>query len=307
MISQEKILIVGGSGFIGSHLVEDAIARGFEVTVLSLNLPKPERKFDRAEYILADISSINELCNALDGRQYHHVINLGGYINHAPLSKGGVEVLNIHFIGVMNLVQCIDRSILKTFIQFGSSDEYGNNQAPQNELQREAPISPYSLAKVAATQFLHMLHRAEGFPVITFRLFLTYGPGQDQSRFIPQIIRGCLDGTSFPASAGLQLRDFCYIDDVVEAVFVAIEKPKVRGEIVNIASGKAITVRSVIETIQRLIGQGTPRYGDVLYRSGENMELYADISKAKSLLEWKPKICLENGLKNTIDWIRDHS
>ena len=135
----------------------------------------------------------------------------------------------MHFTALQNLLEVIPRGKLKRFVQIGSSDEYGNASAPQHETLREQPISPYSLAKVASTHFLQMLHLTENFPAVTLRLFLTYGPGQDTGRFLPQIIRGCLADLTFPTSAGKQLRDFCYLDDTVRAILQALNVPKVDG------------------------------------------------------------------------------
>ena len=140
-----------------------------------------------------NISHKENLLASLRGKVFDYVINLGGYINHANFSNGGSEVYDVHFNGVRNLVDCLNKSNLKGFVQIGSSDEYGNNSAPQLETQREAPISPYSCAKVASTYFLQTLYKTEKFPAVILRPFLVYGPGQGEERFIPQIIKGCLN------------------------------------------------------------------------------------------------------------------
>ena len=130
------------------------------------------------------------------------MINLSGYIDHSPFLDGGCSVINTHFGGVQNLLQVLDWSKLKRFVQIGSSDEYGNHPPPQHEEMRELPISPYSLGKVASTQFLQMLHRTQGFPAVIVRLFLTYGPGQDNKRFFPATIQGCLSAILFQQLQG---------------------------------------------------------------------------------------------------------
>lgn len=305
MLSTNSLLIVGGSGFIGAHLVREAIAHGYHTTVLSLHKPNENKQIAGVEYLVANIGSYPNLAQVLENRSFRYVVNLGGYVNHKHFSDGGKEIVDVHLGGVLNLVQCLDRTALKLFVQIGSSDEYGDNPAPQNEVQRETPISPYSFAKTAAVQFLQMLHRTEDFPSVTLRLFLTYGPGQDNQRFMPQIIRGCLEDHSFPTSEGGQLRDFCYVQDTVDAVFAAFESTSVQGEVINIASGKPVSIRQVIETIQRIIGKGRPQFGDIPYRTGENMQLYADISKALGLLHWTPKVSLDAGIEKTIEWIKN--
>ena len=300
-----QLLIVGGSGFIGQHVVKKSLEQGFNTTVLSKNNCKDIDKLYNVEYLTADISNQESLLIVLEGKIFDYVVNLGGYVNHSSYSNGGSEVYDVHFYGVRNLVDCLDKSKLKRFVQIGSSDEYGNNLAPQSETQREAPISLYSCAKVASTHFLQTLYKTEKFPVVILRPFLVYGPGQGGERFIPQIIKGCLNNRKFPTSKGEQLRDFCFIDDFIQAIFSALGNDKVYGEVVNVASGKPVSIKKMIGTIVNIIGSGQPKFGEVSYRSGENMKLYGDITKAKELLNWKPDTSLEHGLAKTINWAQE--
>jgi nucleoside-diphosphate-sugar epimerase len=303
---QTRLLVVGGNGFIGKHIVNHAVKLGWEVTSLSLSF-KGEVNTPGVRYVSADIKDDESLKKSLGNAAFEYVVNCGGYIDHASFSKGGRKVFDTHFGGVLNLVEALSRDDLRAFVNIGSSDEYGENEAPQIEMQREAPISPYSIGKVAATHFLQMLYRTENFPATTLRLFLVYGPGQDNRRFLPQIIRGCLEDKSFPTSKGEQLRDFCFIQDMVDAIFLTFSNSAAKGEVVNIASGQPVSIRQMIETVKKLIGRGEPQFGKIAYRSGENMALYANISKAKTLLGWEPKITLENGLNKTIQWFKGNS
>ena len=300
----DNLLIIGGTGFIGKHLTCAAVKLGLQTIVLSLHEPDGENKVKGAVYLQADITDFNDLSNRLLNIDIKFVINLSGYIDHCSFSEGGDSVIDSHFSGVQNIVKVLDWGKLKRFIQIGSSDEYGNLKAPQNETMRESPISPYSLGKVASTQFLQMLNRTEGFPAVILRLFLVYGPSQDHKRFLPQVIRGCTSGKSFPTSLGEQLRDFCYVDDVTRGILTALMQDDINGEVINIASGIPVTIRKVTETVKVLIGQGDPLFGKIPYRTGENMALYADISKANNLLEWKPEIILEDGILRTINFHR---
>ena len=121
-------------------------------------------------------------------------------------------------------------------------------------------------------------------------------------RFLPQIIRGCLADSTFPTSAGEQLRDFCYVDDTVRAILQAMTVPEVTGEVFNVASGAPITIRAIIEKICTLTGAGKPQFAKIPYRFGENMALYANVEKAEKILKWKAAVNLNKGLRNTIDW-----
>ena len=296
-----RLLIVGGTGFIGSNVAREAINRKFKVSIISKNNHPKLEQIKGVEYIVVDITNKKDLLFKLKERSFDYVLNLGGYVNHASYSNGGDKVFDVHFNGTVNLVTCIDKSHLKCFVQIGSSDEYGGNSAPQFEEQRESPISPYSFAKAASTHFLQMLYRTERFPVTILRPFLVYGPGQGAARFIPQIIKGCLNNQKIPVSKGGQLRDFCFISDVVDAVFLAMDSVDAYGEVINIASGRAISIKDVVVNIQNIIKMGKPQFGKVPYRIGENMKLFADISKAEKMLGWCPKVKLSEGLEKTID------
>ena len=148
-----------------------------------------------------------------------------------------------------------------------------------------------------------MMYKTQRFPVVILRLFLVYGVGQKNNRFIPQVIDGCIKKNSFPASAGKQLRDFCYIDDVVKSILLSLKSTKSHGEIINIASGNPIYIKNVVNTIVDKIGLGKPNFGKIRYRNLENMKLYADISKAKKFLNWRPVISLDKGLELIINSI----
>jgi UDP-glucose 4-epimerase len=300
-----RLLVVGGTGFIGRHVVNHAAALGWEVTSLSLRSAAPSMP-SGVRMASADISDAVALRQALPQPQFDYVVNCGGYIDHRLFFGGGRLVFEAHTKAVLNLVEILDRSVLKSFVNIGSSDEYGGNPAPQIESQREMPIAPYSVGKVAITQLLQMLHRTEGFPATTLRAFLVYGPGQDGRRFLPQIIIGCLEGRRFSTSMGEQLRDFCFVQDTVEGIFAALATPAAKGQVINIASGKAVTIRTMIETVQRIIGRGDPQFGEIAYRPGENMELYANCSKAVHLLGWSPRVSLDLGLDKTIKWVREN-
>lgn len=290
--TDSRALVVGGGGFIGAALAARLTALGADTTVLGLR-PAPGR-------LAVDLGDRQALVRALADKRFDYVFNLGGYINHAPFAKGGLGVLDTHLVGVINLLEALSPSQLKGFVQIGSSDEYGQCPAPQREDMREAPFSPYSAAKTAVTHIIQALARTEGFPGAMVRYFLVYGPGQDDKRFLPQIIQGALADKEFPTSLGGQLRDFCYIDDAVDGALLAAITPQAHGEVFNIASGQPASIREMIDTIVTLVGKGRPQYGAHPYRPGENMALYADVTKAERILGFTAKVGLTEGLSRTI-------
>ena len=304
LVKEKNLLVVGGTGFIGRWVVCGGIKRGYQVSVLSRSLPDSKRIISGVEYLQADISNHVDVLKAVGSKHISHVVNLSGDISHVQYRNGGIDVVDAHLTGVLNLAHSLDWDFLECFVQIGSSDEYGSASAPQYEDLPCSSISSYSFSKIAATEFLKMLHRTEGFPAIIARPFLVYGPGQDKQRFLPQIISACLNDASFATSNGEQLRDFCYIDDIVNGVFSALESKDCYGEVFNLASGRPISIRSMIERVVGLVGGGKPQFGTIQFRVGESMELYANIEKAENRLNWSPRINLSEGLKKTIEFYR---
>jgi len=301
-LDKPRLLVIGGTGFIGSHLLA-ATVDDWQVTSVSLNPPSPERFVSSVIYKHLDLTDFDAVEAALI-EDYDYVVNLGGYVDHTLFQDGGNQIIKMHFLALQNLISVLSRKSLKRFVHIGSSDEYGNLPAPQNEDLREQAISPYSFAKVASTHLLQMLFRTEGFPGVILRLFLTYGPHQDEKRFLPQTIKACLSGYDFPVSEGFQYRDFCYVADVICAILLALRTKDVEGHVFNIASGRPVSIRSVIETVQQYVGGGKPIFGEIPYRPEENMSLYANIEKAAELLGWFPEVTFEMGLKLTIESFR---
>ena len=304
-MSIPRILVIGGTGFLGSHLLERVQSMGWDVTSVSLHPPTTARQAKGVRYLHFDITDFQEIQRCLS-EEFEYVVNLGGYIDHTLFCNGGRALVESHFIALQNLIEVIPRSSLKRFVQIGSSDEYGDSPSPQHEEIREKPISPYSLAKASGTHLLQMLHRTECYPSVILRLFLSYGPGQNSNRFIPQIIMGCLRDNYFPTSSGMQVRDLCYVKDTIDAIVKAMLIDESIGHVINIASGQPITIRKVIEKVVTMVGKGRPNFGELSYRAGENMSLYANTKKAERILDWRPVVSLEEGLESAIQWYAKH-
>ncbi len=294
-----KILIIGGTGFIGSSLCFKALEKGYKVTSISFNNPKKIIK--EVEYIKADISKFSELKKKLKKNKFDYIINCGGYIDHSPFHNGGSRVILTHLGGLKNILNILDKKNIKRFIQIGSSDEYGNIKAPQKEIDNCIPVSPYSHAKLSATKMIQMLGTDNTIDACSIRLFLVYGPNQKKDRLLPYVINGLLNNGKLKLSPGKQLRDFTYIDDIVDGIFLCLEsKKKLNGEIFNLCSSEPISIEDTIKKIAKIIGVDSPKLGDLKYRDKENMELWGTNDKIKDMLRWSPKIKIVDGLKKTI-------
>ena len=298
--TKPHLLVIGGTGFIGYHLISAAKKKGWKVTSVSIHKPQRFRYIKKVEYLNINICNFKKLKKKLN-KPFSHVVNLGGYIDHGPYENDKAEEINKnHFIGVINLTKIFLHKNIKKFVQIGSSVEYGQINSPQTENFSDIPDSYYSLSKLASTQFLLMLYKNYKFPTTILRLFQVYGPGQDRNRFLPQVIKGCIENRKFPVSKGEQVRDFCHVDDVVRAIFLALTSSKSNGEIFNIGLGKPIKIKKIIKLLCKIIGKGSPMFGKVKYRKYENMKLYPSITKAKSKLRWKPKLNFNQGINLVI-------
>ena len=215
-IDKPRLLVIGGTGFIGSHLLA-ATKDDWRVTSVSINHPSPQRFISSVRYLQLDLSDFNEVKNALD-EHYDYVVNLGGYIDHTLFKDGGHELIYTHFIALKNLVSVIPRNSLKRFVHIGSSDEYGTLPAPQHEDLREQAISPYSLARWRAHTYCRCFIEQKDFLVLFLDCFSPYGPYQDENRFLPQIIKACLADDEFCLQKAINTEIFVIFKTIVAAI-----------------------------------------------------------------------------------------
>lgn len=296
-MKQNKILITGGTGFIGYHLAKKCLKLNWSVDSISTNLPKKIRKLKKVKYIKLDISKKLKIKKKLLSN-YDYVVNLAGYVDHSNKNK----TLRSHFNGCKNIAEFFLNSKIKRFIQVGSCIEYGKIKSPQkeNEVKFSKTYSYYGKAKSLSTKFLLSLHRKFNFPSTILRLYLVYGPKQDLNRIIPITIDNAIKNKEFDCSPGNQLRDFIYVDDLIEAIIKVLKNKNVSGQIINIGSGKPISIKKVVLKICKLTGGGNPKFGKIYFRNDEILKLYPDISKAKKLLKWQPKVSFNRGILKTI-------
>ena len=299
--SHYKVLIPGGTGFIGYHLCLFCIKKGWKVHSVSKSRPKKNRKVSGVKYILCDVTNKKKLKENLD-EYYDYIVNLSGYVDHSKKKL----INKTHFNGCKNLANNFKKKWPKKFIQIGSSIEYGKQESPQKEilLKKIDTSSSYGNAKLASTFFLLSLFKKESYPISIIRPYLVYGPNQDNNRVIPFVINNSLEGNIFNCSPGNQLRDLLYIGDFVKAVYKSMKSNKNNGEVINIGSGKPVKIKSLILMIRNLVGKGKPKFSKIQIRSDEPVKLYPDILKAKKLLNWTPQVTLEQGLNKTINYYK---
>ena len=297
----KHLLIAGGTGFIGYHLALNLKKKGWKITSISLTKPKKKRFIKGINYLLIDLTTKSQIKKKLK-ENFTHVVNLSGYTLNLYSKKYKKKIYNSHLKGTQNLINFFSTKKIKSFVQIGSSAEYGNAPDPQKEIIKCRPKNIYGKAKLKATKFTINFAKKYNFPANVIRLFQVYGPNQGDSRAVTQLMKYCIKDKIFPASDGKQVRDFCFIDDVVQAINSLLKK-RISGKIINVGSGTGVSMKKLIFSIQLVTKGGRPKFGLFKSRNHENPRLIPSILLAKKLLNWQPKTKLIQGLKKTKNFL----
>lgn len=281
----EKLFIIGGSGFIGKNLVEKFVSR-YDIAVADKYIDGfffknyPQVKLLRMDLVEETISQ--------DYETPDFIINLASVVTaERDFSLfGGLISSNLKVL--LNLYERFKNDKrLKLFVQFGSSEEYGNEGSPFVETMRECPNSPYALVKQLTTNTALMLYRNYGFPAMVVRPGNLFGPGQNPSKFIPYVTDRLKNNLPLDVTPCEQKRDFIHVDDFCEYIEKLIQNyKKCAGEIVNVSSGRSVSLKSIIEDYRDMFHSSSiVNYGAKPYRENEAMDLCCDIAKLKSIIQ----------------------
>src|SRR3990167_4012777 len=306
-----NVLVTGATGFIGSNLVMVLLQKGAKVSILKRPKSSVWRLKDiltRIKILDADLRDKHHLQLAIKKSDSKVIFHLAACVNRGQSVHLLKENLDTNLIGTINLVNCFINKDIRSFVNTGTCDEYGDNPVPFNEKQRENPLSPYAASKVAASHYCQMLTRTTGLPIITLRPFLTYGPYQTGEMLIPDVVTSCLKSLPIQATPGQQTREFHYISDIVDGFLLAATNKKAIGEIIDLGTGEEHTVKEVIEMIVELTEYPLKwKLGNLPYRENEMFRFYCRGEKAKKLLKWRSKTSLKDGLIKTIEWHKKFS
>jgi UDP-glucose 4-epimerase len=295
-------MVTGGSGFIGRKLCAGLISLEAQVFNLDMNQPRSGEN-SGAEYLPVDLTEKEQIIDAINQIKPEIVFHLAADISRAGDFQVLYRIVDTNLMATMNLLSGLAQTdSLQSVIIAGTAEEYGINEAPFREAIRENPVSPYSYSKVCQSHLCTLAYKLYGVPVTVLRASLAYGPGQGEVMFIPSLIKALLRDEPFPMTTGEQLRDFIYIDDLVEAYVTAGSSGVVAGEILNIGLGKSYKIKDIAMKIGRLLGkEHLILTGKMGYRNLEVMDYRVDISKARKVLSWAPKVDIDRGLQLTVE------
>ncbi|HEY2993986.1 MAG TPA: SDR family oxidoreductase [Methylomirabilota bacterium] len=304
-------LVTGGAGFIGSSLARALLARGDRVRIIdNFSSGKRENIADMArdlELVEGDILDDAAMARAIEGVE---VVFHEAAIPSVP--KSMAEPLANHAAnatGTLNVLAWAKRAGVKRLVYAASSAAYGESpELPKIETMAPAPISPYGASKLAGESYCQVYAAAFGLETVCLRYFNVFGPRQDPkseyAAVIPRFILWALEGTPLEVHGdGTQSRDFTYIDNVVDANLAAATAPAAAGEVFNVGCGNRVSLLSIIERIEKILGRPVARR-HTPGRAGDVPHTQADVSKAERLMKYTARVDFDEGFRRTVDFFR---
>jgi UDP-glucose 4-epimerase len=312
MSSRETTIVTGGAGFIGSELVRQLAEQGARVTVID-NLVNGTRENlsglpgDRVTLIEHDIRDFPAYASLLrDASVIYHLACLG--VRHSVHSPG--ENHDVNATGTLRLLEASRSAGVPKFVYVSSSEVYGTAQwVPMQEDHPTFPCTVYGGSKLAGEAYARAFHRTYGYPTVVVRPFNTYGPRShhegDSGEVIPKFLLRCLAAKPMVIFGdGTQTRDFTYVSDSARGIILAGTAAAAVGRTINLGSGSELTVNDLARTVAEITGRPDAAIVHDEPRPGDVLRLYADMSQARSLLGYEPRIPLADGLRQLLSWYR---
>jgi UDP-glucose 4-epimerase len=293
---KEKILVTGASGFLGANLCQRFMHRGVEVHAVSRSKRNSESASVRWwQGDMADVEAVRRILYEIKPDVIFH---LSGLATAIPDRELVLPTLHSLLVSTVNILVMAAEIRCRRVVLAASLNE------PQPSYLETAPDSPYAAAKWASSAYGRMFFKLYGTPIVIVRVFMTYGPGQDERKLIPHVILSLLNGEAPKLSSGRQQYDWIYVDDVMDGFLAAAEAPNVEGHTIDLGAGTLVPIRAVVGQLVDLIGAGVEPVFDALPDRPYEPVRVADVADADAKLGWKPGTPLEEGLKRTVDWYR---
>ncbi|MGA8573082.1 MAG: GDP-mannose 4,6-dehydratase [Desulfobaccales bacterium] len=313
----KKVLVTGAGGFIGSHLVERLAELGARVRALvrynsrndwGLIELLPTLVKDHLEVIAGDVTDPFGTARSVAGCEV--IFHLAALIAIPYSYTAPSQFVAVNCGGTLNLLEAARQQGVERFVHTSTSETYGTAQyTPIDENHPLRGQSPYAASKIGADKLAESYYLSFGVPVATIRPFNTYGPRQSARAVIPTIISQALNGDLIRLGSLSPVRDLNYVSDTVEGFIKVAESPRAIGEVINIGSGKSVSIGELAGKILDLLG-GNKRVVTederVRPEASEVLELLCDHRKARELIGWEPRVSLEEGLARTIKFIQEH-
>lgn len=305
----KTFLITGGYGFIGSHLVRRLLKLQAKIVLFIRASSSSWRLNDILKNIVSyevDIRDKKQVQDAIKKISPDYIFHLAAYgVNSADSDY--MHAIETNIIGTCNIIQAAKFVNCKKVINMGSSSEYGNKLEPIHENMLLTPVDIYGSTKAASTILAHQIASENNINLITLRPFGIFGEAEEPHKLFSYIILQVLQNKDVNLTLCNQLRDYCYIENIIDACILAVENTNVQNEIFNIGSGNIYPLKYYVELLfKHLNTNSTPNYGAFSTRTNERWIPEANIQKIKSSLSWEPKINIEDGIIKTITWYKNN-
>jgi UDP-glucuronate 4-epimerase len=311
------VLLTGGAGFIGSHLLDSLLADGASVTVLDNFDPfyarsRKERNLERHggnprfQLVERDLRDMDGLRRDLSG-PYDAIVHLAAKAGVRPSIEDPVVYQEVNVRGTQNLLELAREREVKQFVFASSSSVYGvNPRVPWSEEDHVLqPISPYASTKVSGELLGHVYSHLYGIRFLALRFFTVYGPRQRPDLAIHKFARLILEGKPIPVFGdGSTRRDYTYIDDIVSGVRAAIDYRKTTYEVINLGNNQTLSLREMIEGLEGALGRQAIRQ-PLPEQPGDVPQTWANVDKARVLLGYEPRTRYEEGVRRFVSWLRE--
>ncbi len=309
----KKVLITGASGFIGSHTVESALERGYSVRVFLRynstgyvgNLRFLGKKLKDIEIYWGDIRDYTSVLRAVKGVDY--VIHLAAQISVPYSFQNPIDFAMNNVVGTTNILKASVECGISKFVYTSTSEIFGGSDEPLNEDSLRIPKSPYSASKVGADAMVKSFFYTYNLNTLILRPFNTFGPRQSIRALIPWIIYQGLRSEKVKLGNLEPKRDFTYVKDTVEGILLALEKETEGGDEINLGTGRSFSVMEVVEVVSKVLGKNLKVEVEEKFKRPKKAEVFnliADNSKAKRVLGWEPKWSFEEGVRETVEYVR---
>jgi UDP-glucose 4-epimerase len=309
-----RVMVTGGSGFIGSHLIDELLARGNRVVVYDNFDPFYLGKEKNIESHVGDPNFTLVRANILDRKTLSSAMEGADIVFHEAAQPGvrySIEnpqkVHDVNVTGALNVLRTASIHDVKRVVFASSSSVYGLPEyLPFDEEHPTKPNSPYAASKLCAEKYCQVFHSIYGLDVVVLRYFSVYGPRQRPDQVIRIFVHNVLVGKPVRIYGdGEQTRDFTYVDDAVEATLLAAEVDEADGMVINVGSGRRISINGLIEEISRSMGiEGETDHVHEEASPGDFPHTLADVSLARRVLGYEPRLDLREGLGEFIEWLR---
>ncbi len=300
-LKEKRVLITGGTGFIGRNLVSSLIGQRAILCIID-KTAKQSFNHDQIEYHEADISDKDAVERAIKDFNPKYIIHLAANNSHEETQAKIEEIRLANIIGTRNLLEATKNVPYARFIFLSSGEVYFGNPVPFNETMPVRGSSTYSKSKLESEKDCKIFIEKYKKPIAILRASVVYGPGQRAPMFIPSMVDSAANGKVFEMTKGEQTRDFLFVSDLADAILKACIEEKSSGEIINIGAGNPVKLVEAVKIMQSIAKDFKANIGSKPYRDNEIFDYYFDISKAKKILGWGPRHHFEDSLKETFLW-----